>query len=422
MSEPSPSALPLPVSPDAQEAVTKKVIDSLGRDRVADMTNKDAVMWLELLELDGYRTDIKAAVAHAINVLSAPSGSSRQPSSPEQYNAGYLAALEFVHDRYEFGPERTMEEFDLWLHARILEARNGSGSAGAGPTAVADAATPMVGQPSSTRTATQQVGWMDNEGPVLVPPGRPHVEHNDQSSTRGEEEDLSRVDGLKVTPQPRATAPTNGLEFNINWCVRVRLNDKGRAMLAHALDDVNAWLQAHGAAPLPPRELREDTEGWAKFQLWDLMNVFGSAMRLWSEPPFDTTIVLLRESHQIVDAVARGPRDGQSRPRALPSDALAVPSTPSSPAEAGLRAWDPIETAPKDGTPFIGWYSMWSLPSICLWLTPMTASGEGGWYRFEARPVLRHQLTHWMPLPEAPRSTAADAETAAPQGRTEAQV
>ena len=42
------------------------------------------------------------------------------------YRAGYLAALEAVHDRYEFGPERTIEEFDLWLHARILEARHGN--------------------------------------------------------------------------------------------------------------------------------------------------------------------------------------------------------------------------------------------------------------------------------------------------------
>lgn len=36
---------------------------------------------------------------------------------------GRLAALEAVHDRYEFGPERTIEAFDTWLHERIIAAR-----------------------------------------------------------------------------------------------------------------------------------------------------------------------------------------------------------------------------------------------------------------------------------------------------------
>jgi len=55
------------------------------------------------------------------------------------YEAGYLAALEAVHDRYEFGPERTVEQFDLWLHERIIEARTGRPSSSAATAGEPDA-------------------------------------------------------------------------------------------------------------------------------------------------------------------------------------------------------------------------------------------------------------------------------------------
>jgi hypothetical protein len=71
-------------------------------------------------------------------------GGASAPSPDAGYRAGYLAALGAVHDRYEFGPEKTVEAFDLWLHERILEARHGHGAAGGGAPAVAHAPTSVV--------------------------------------------------------------------------------------------------------------------------------------------------------------------------------------------------------------------------------------------------------------------------------------
>lgn len=65
----------------------------------------------------------------APRALSDPLASLVLPQEPDpmksEYRTGYLAALEFVHDRYEFGPDRTIEAFDTWLHERIIESRQG---------------------------------------------------------------------------------------------------------------------------------------------------------------------------------------------------------------------------------------------------------------------------------------------------------
>lgn len=63
--------------------------------------------------------------------------------------------------------------------------------------------------------------------------------------------------------------------------------------------------------------------------------------------------------------------------------------------------WQPIETAPKDGSKLLGWeppdsiYTSPVLYAVCWW------SGNG-WVRDGDDFDLVVEPTHWMPLPEPP--------------------
>jgi hypothetical protein len=76
-----------------------------------------------------------------------------------------------------------------------------------------------------------------------------------------------------------------------------------------------------------------------------------------------------------------------------------------------MTDWQPIATAPKDGTPVLlrcrhggydadyvieGWYEMGAF--------------DRRWYEAFGENPLNPQPTHWMPLPAPPRDTIADSD------------
>lgn len=65
--------------------------------------------------------------------------------------------------------------------------------------------------------------------------------------------------------------------------------------------------------------------------------------------------------------------------------------------------WQPIETAPKDGSGFIGWWpESKNMPyGFTWWLTGWPWADQ--WYRTDHRQYAVGQPTHWMPLPEPPK-------------------
>lgn len=64
--------------------------------------------------------------------------------------------------------------------------------------------------------------------------------------------------------------------------------------------------------------------------------------------------------------------------------------------------WQPIATAPKDGTAFLGWspYGKW------MQLFSWTPGYRGSYWASETCMGVtwdrNHQPTHWMPLPDPP--------------------
>jgi hypothetical protein len=70
--------------------------------------------------------------------------------------------------------------------------------------------------------------------------------------------------------------------------------------------------------------------------------------------------------------------------------AAALASPPS------LREWQPIETAPKDGTPVLMFAPDWDRPCVLAW---RIRQGDGRWDDDSGDTFQDYQPTHWAPLP-----------------------
>ncbi len=70
--------------------------------------------------------------------------------------------------------------------------------------------------------------------------------------------------------------------FNVNDYVWVKLTERGRTLYRIH------WEQYH-CTPVP---LETNAEGYSRFQLWDLMSIFGQNLYNGCEMPFETTILI----------------------------------------------------------------------------------------------------------------------------------
>lgn len=78
------------------------------------------------------------------------------------------------------------------------------------------------------------------------------------------------------------------MKFNINNYVKVKLTDKGKDIYFHRHDEINAHYKKKVIKPSYPKA---DDDGYTKFQLWNLMEIYGKYCTLGSELPFDSEII-----------------------------------------------------------------------------------------------------------------------------------
>lgn len=79
------------------------------------------------------------------------------------------------------------------------------------------------------------------------------------------------------------------------------------------------------------------------------------------------------------------------------------------------REWQPIDTAPKDGTLILGWPQDGGGPVIVWWASHGEQfKDQDGWDTGECDgygdPKPKEILTHWMPLPDAPRAARPEGQ------------
>ena len=87
------------------------------------------------------------------------------------------------------------------------------------------------------------------------------------------------------------------VKFNINHDVKVKVTDYGYEKW---LEHENRFVQFSGTIkPTTLEELKSkaDEDGYTKFQMWDMMSIFGSKMTMGFKNPIETNIILLPEKY-----------------------------------------------------------------------------------------------------------------------------
>ena len=68
-----------------------------------------------------------------------------------------------------------------------------------------------------------------------------------------------------------------------------------------------------------------------------------------------------------------------------------------------LHEWQPIETAPRDGTPILGARLDCNDQYVMYWMEEDETAPLYRWAIIDGGVMHKDALTHWMPLPEPPK-------------------
>ena len=87
------------------------------------------------------------------------------------------------------------------------------------------------------------------------------------------------------------------IKFNINHSVKVKVTEYGyEVWLAHE----NKFVHFSGtikSVTIEQLKAKQDQDPQTKFELWDMMSIFGPKMRMGFENPIDTNISLLLDKY-----------------------------------------------------------------------------------------------------------------------------
>lgn len=82
--------------------------------------------------------------------------------------------------------------------------------------------------------------------------------------------------------------------MNINDTVKVKLTDYGKTIYYHRYDKLN---ESYGKTMIQPSYPKVDKDGYTRFQLWDLMKLYGTSLSMDGTVenntlPFETEIFI----------------------------------------------------------------------------------------------------------------------------------
>lgn len=81
------------------------------------------------------------------------------------------------------------------------------------------------------------------------------------------------------------------IHFNINYEVKVKLNEKGKEIYLSYLKEISSEPECVFVR-------KTNSSGYTTFQLWDLMKLFGDYMSLGEEPVFEHNEIIFKEEQE----------------------------------------------------------------------------------------------------------------------------
>ena len=83
--------------------------------------------------------------------------------------------------------------------------------------------------------------------------------------------------------------------FNINEFIKVKLTQKDKLIYSEHQIEIQKRFNRDKIKIDVPLDVKVDSEGFSKFQLWEFMKIFGSHMYCGAEPIIEECILYLPE-------------------------------------------------------------------------------------------------------------------------------
>lgn len=110
------------------------------------------------------------------------------------------------------------------------------------------------------------------------------------------------------------------------------------------------------------------------------------------------TRCIIAERHKLLDRLGKSSYQEVVEEKLRVELAEAHVKLEAAEARLSSQGWQPIETAPKDGTPVLVWDG--SDAMVSYWSNVTGLDGDGEWHTWA---LCAEQPTHWMPLPQPPK-------------------
>ncbi|MDQ0492754.1 hypothetical protein [Paenibacillus brasilensis] len=104
---------------------------------------------------------------------------------------------------------------------------------------------------------------------------------------------ISAVETGDLTREALRKLGIRDFKINFNEYVKVKLTETGLKILREQCNELNSYIGQRGGSKVFGIHNKTDDEGYTRFQIWDLINTFGTHLTMGLPEPFESTMIFL---------------------------------------------------------------------------------------------------------------------------------